>query len=62
MALFPGDSCYPISPKYSEADQKDVVSPSDQLILILKELKEMINEQDMTFITTDDPRRYAEHL
>lgn len=44
MALFPGDSCYPISPKYTQADQKDIVSPADQLILILKELKEMINE------------------
>lgn len=38
------------------------MSPNDQLILILKELREMINEQDMSFITTDDPRRYAEHL
>ena len=44
LALFPGDSCYPISPKYKEAEQRDVVSPSDQLILILKELKERIEQ------------------
>ena len=62
LALFPGDSCYPISPKYKEKEKQDIVSPNDQLIFILKELKERIEERDFSFILTDDPRKYAEHL
>lgn len=62
LALFPGDSCYPISPKYKDPAQRDVVSPCDQLILILKELKDHIEEADFSFIADEDPRKYAEHL
>lgn len=35
---------------------------NDQLILILKSLKSGVSEQDLSFITTDDPRHYAEYL
>ena len=39
LALFPGDSCYPISAKYKAGENSDIISMNDQLILILKSLK-----------------------
>lgn len=36
LTLFPGDSCYPISPKYKATKDQDVISVVDQLILIFK--------------------------
>ena len=32
------------------------------MLLILKKMRGLINEQDMTFITVDDPNRYADYL
>lgn len=60
--MFPGDSCYPISPKHRDAANADIISRNDQLIVILKALKDTISEQDLCFITSDDPRHYAQHL
>lgn len=59
--LFPGTSCYPLSPCSAARKSKDksqnIVSSSDQLIVINKTLGRL-SEQDVDFLQTKTASQY----
>jgi hypothetical protein len=60
--LFPGKSCYPLSPcEKSRTDDAKVSSKKDQMKLILKYLGP-ISEQDLSFITDDPAIIYIQEM
>ena len=65
--MFPGDSCYPISPIRGGSDHKEVdedkthISGDDQLIKIL-EIIGSLNKSDYSFIQQDKKKKYLETI
>lgn len=60
--LFPGDSCYPISRKYSNRVSSDCVSQNDQMRVIVRKLSHQLGEQDLSFISREDSATYIKSI
>jgi serine/threonine protein kinase len=68
QALFPGDSCYPLSPyiegqKHKEGNQEPeeaLVSADDQMITILRSLKP--RKYELTFTESEHAKKYIKSL
>lgn len=63
--LFPGSSCFPISPckKYGDSSDKETtkISENDQLIKIL-DVVSQLGEQDFSFLSDQTAIEYAEQV
>ena len=63
--LFPGSSCYPVSPSNKNKDDEDEdsdvlkISENDQLIKILEQLGEL-HKNDFSFLSKSSTEEYAE--
>lgn len=62
--LFPGTSCYPLSPmaeKPAEDDSDNIISDQDQMKVILRKLGKQ-DDYDLSFIQTSDALDYVQGL
>lgn len=55
--MFPGDSCYPISPKIPEEENRVKISGDDQLMKIIETLG-VPNEDDISFLKDSSASNY----
>jgi serine/threonine protein kinase len=62
--LFPGECCYPLSPKISKKDGKpeeQILQDKDQLRITVEKLGK-IEDIDLSFITHDEAKNYVKVL
>lgn len=59
--MFPGDSCYPLSPKNRSVQNLNQVSVDDQICVIIKKI-DQIDENDTVYIKKPQSKEYVHNI